>query len=295
MDTTTRTRGHRPVTVVRRDGPVGPTEFAVRDPHPAFDGLVTRMAGFDQHVRPGAVHLGLPATSLPLVVSLGPQQTITSNAPTAGSTVVGSFAAGVHRRLVRITAERFHGVQLDLTPRGAVHLLGRPIADLADRCVPLGDLLGHGLVDRLADRLDAASTWASRFDLVESLLLRRSAASAVAVRPEVAWAFERLTATGGAAPVQDLARELGWSRRHLSGQFAATFGVPPKAMGRLVRFERASAWLERCDRPDLATVAATTGFTDQAHLVRDVRAFSGLTPTELAARYGHDDAGWWEL
>jgi AraC-like DNA-binding protein len=32
-----------------------------------------------------------------------------------------------------------------------------------------------------------------------------------------------------------------------------------------------------------AAIAATTGFSDQAHLVRNCRAFTGLTPTEWAA------------
>lgn len=282
------------MTVVRRDGDaaVGPSETATRSAHPALRGLVTSTVGYDMPVRPGAVHLGPPGTSLPLVVSLGPDQTVTSSDPTVGTVRVTSFATGVHEHLVRLRADRFHGVQTDLTPLGAVRLLGRPIAELRDRCVPLEDLLGPGAARELAERAADAADWATRLDLVEAALLRRLDDDRPEVRPELAWAFDRLVATGGTAPVQDLARELGWSRRHLSGRFTATFGLPPKRMGRLVRFERVTRWLARADRPDLATLAATTGFSDQAHLARDVRALSGFTATELAARHGGD--GWWE-
>ncbi len=298
MDTTLPHSRTRPVTLDRRVVGVERSGFATREPHPALVGLVTRIAGFDQHVRAGAVHLGLPTTSLPLMISFGFEQTIASNDPAVGANEVGSFAAGVQQNLVRITATRFHGMQLDLTPLGAVRLLGRPIAELEDRCVPLHDLFGRADVDELAERLLAAPTWQARLDLLEGELIRRLHASAgdanvVHVRAEVAWALQRLVATGGLVGIQELSRELGWSRRHLTGRFAATFGVPPKRMGRLIRFERVTEALEQATRPDLATLAATAGFSDQAHLSRDVKTFSGLTPSELAVRYGPDD-GWWE-
>lgn len=288
MDQTWQTRRDRSVTVTHRVSDLGTSETATRRLHPALAGLATSVTGYDHTVPPDAVHMGLPSTSVPLVLSFGLDQTIQPDG--AESMTVAAFAAGVHERLVHITAPRYHGLSLDLTPVGAVRLLGRPLADLHDRCVPLADLDAD--LGRLAERVAAAPDWPTRFDLVEAALLRRLGDGPDHVRPELAWAFDALKRSGGRVSVAGLATCLGWSRRHLTGRFSRTFGVPPKRMARLVRFERAAA-LVAAPGLDLATLAADTGFSDQAHLTREVRALSGLTPTALRGHH-HDDDGWWQ-
>ncbi|CAN5657105.1 hypothetical protein BH11ACT8_BH11ACT8_31520 [soil metagenome] len=61
----------------------------------------------------------------------------------------------------------------------------------------------------------------------------------------------------------------------------ATFGYGPAHLGRVLRLGRALALADAGS--SWAAVAATTGFTDQAHLSRDVRSLTGLTPTALRA------------
>ena len=66
-------------------------------------------------------------------------------------------------------------------------------------------------------------------------------------------------------------------------QFAAEYGLTPKVMGRVMRFERANRMLRGETRPTLTEVAAACGYTDQAHFNRDWRALCGATPTEWIA------------
>ena len=81
-----------------------------------------------------------------------------------------------------------------------------------------------------------------------------------------------------------LAEELGWSHRRLIARFREQVGLPPKIMGRILRFDRVTQLLLDVEGPRLAEVAYECGYYDQAHLNRDFRDFAGTTPGDYLAR-----------
>jgi AraC-like DNA-binding protein len=83
-------------------------------------------------------------------------------------------------------------------------------------------------------------------------------------------------------PVSILTRDVGLSERAFERRFLANVGLRPVSYRRLARL-RTVFRLHAAGARGWAPIAATTGFSDQAHLVRDCRAFTGLTPTEWAA------------
>ena len=78
------------------------------------------------------------------------------------------------------------------------------------------------------------------------------------------------------ASVQAVADEVGYSRRRLGALVRAEYGLAPKALQRLGRFEASRALLGRVP---LATVAHRCGYADQAHLAREWSALAGCAPT----------------
>ena len=81
--------------------------------------------------------------------------------------------------------------------------------------------------------------------------------------------------------VSVLTRDVGLSERAFERRFRAQVGLTPVGYRRLARF-RSVLRLHAEGMQDWAALAALTGFSDQSHLVRDWRAFTGLTPTEWA-------------
>ncbi|TCK25308.1 helix-turn-helix domain-containing protein [Pseudonocardia endophytica] len=238
-----------------------------------------------QGAGPPGTHQGVPGGHLTVVLCLdGDVEVLKAPDPARGPGRFVSSVAGLHDApAVLATGPAQTGMQLELTWRGARALLGLPAGELAGDVVDLAVLL-PGL-DALLDRLHGTPTWPARFALLDAwlcdLLDTRERPSVPA--PELARAWDRLMSTGGTARVEDLAADVGWSRRHLGARFRAETGLGTKTAARLIRFERALGLLRSPARPGLAEVAAVCGYADQPHLARDFRDLAGLTATEWLA------------
>ncbi|GIJ69029.1 helix-turn-helix transcriptional regulator [Virgisporangium ochraceum] len=169
------------------------------------------------------------------------------------------------------------GVTVGFTPLGVRALLGLPAPELVGRTVPLPDLLAGGDAE-LVDRLRALPLWADRFASLDAFLSRRLAP--VEADPLVTHAWWQLQVDR--VRVGALAQRLAVSRRHLETGFRREIGVTPGTVGRIARFQHAVGLLARGSAP-LHETAVDSGYADQPHFTREIRAMSGLTPTELCA------------
>jgi AraC-like DNA-binding protein len=216
-----------------------------------------------------------------LVLGLGPPLRIADGAKPEDAAPYTSFVAGIGERWAVTEHDgRQQGVQVDVTPAAARLLLRTPMHDVANRVVALDDALGASTRE-LVERLAEAPSAPARFALLDAALLSRLAGADPAP-PSLKDAWRLLVESGGRARVTDVAREAGWSRRHLTALFREHVGVSPKALARLVRFDAARRRILAGER--LADVAYGAGYADQAHMNRDFRAFVGCPPTELLAR-----------
>ncbi|NUR73390.1 MAG: AraC family transcriptional regulator [Hamadaea sp.] len=232
--------------------------------------------------QPG-VHRGLPSLGVTVVISLDAPTLVALD---AGEPALGyaSLASGMTVGPAYIPHDGSqYGVQLELTPAGARDLLGLPAAPLAAAVVPLPDLLGPDARE-LIDRLAAAPDWPRRFDVLDEILTRRlDRAPRRDPAAEVAQAWDILVAQQGVVRVEQLAKAVGWSRRHLSARFAAEFGVSPKDAARIARFDRSHRLLRADRKLSLADISARCGYYDQPHLDREWRALAGAAPTTWLA------------
>lgn len=196
----------------------------------------------------------------------------------AGQRLKGSLvlAPGFGQVLSSTQLQTFGCLQLRLSPPVARAVLGRAAAEI-DGILQLDDVWGRRAAE-LVDGLASHSSWNSRFALTERWLIERLSAGA-SMTPEIAWAWKRVTRSRGTIRVEQLAADLGWSRRRLWARFRSEVGMTPKGATKLVRFDHAVHRLAVGQPP--ASVAAEVGFSDQSHLHRDVAAFTGLTPSTV--------------
>ncbi|MFI7605228.1 helix-turn-helix domain-containing protein [Micromonospora sp. NPDC049366] len=254
-------------------------------PQPRLRPYVDRYIGYRERADVPLVRREVAGAHVVLILGWGaPLDVVDPRSAERSAYGVDSFVAGTYDRWCRTrTVGVGAGVELLLAPPVARRLLGLPLGELTNRAVDVA-ALPDGWLDGLRQRLAAASGWPERFALLDATLTARLAGSPP-VDPRVAWAWRRLAASGGRLGVGSLADELGWSRRHLAARFRQEIGLPPKITARLLRFQRAYAALTApAGSPAAggwAGLAASCGYCDQSHLIRDFREFAGDTPGAL--------------
>jgi len=166
---------------------------------------------------------------------------------------------------------------LRLAPGTAPALLGVVAHELRDQRVPLDEVwsprASRGVaeaVERAAPRGPGAVAAA-----IEGVVLALSP-----LRQGVSGQM-MLTMSARGAEVTEIARETGWSERQLRRHSHELFGYGLATLRRVLRLQAAVRLAGT--ETSLAAVAGGAGYSDQAHLARDVRALTGTTPTALFA------------
>jgi AraC-like DNA-binding protein len=151
--------------------------------------------------------------------------------------------------------------------------LGVPANEILDQRVDVADLWGERVGARLRDDV------AGRAPVeVRRAFERRVAAAASDGDARLSEGVLRLAA---GSDVNALAGELGVTTRTLHRRCVNDFGYGAKTLQQVLRFRRFLAHAERDRNATLATLAASAGYADQSHLVRDCHRLAGLTPSEL--------------
>ncbi|MEV4754743.1 helix-turn-helix domain-containing protein [Micromonospora sp. NPDC049559] len=178
--------------------------------------------------------------------------------------------AGVGRRLFSIELDstgRVCGVQF--RPGGFRPFWRRSVSTLTGRQIPFRTDAGPvcaGTDDERCRALDAVLT---------GLDPRPDPAVAEAVR-----LVELIRRDRTVLRVEEFARGQGVSVRTLQRLFTEYVGVSPKWV--ILRYRLHEAIERATDSPDWAGLAADLGYSDQAHLIRDVRSAIGLPPAAYA-------------
>lgn len=170
------------------------------------------------------------------------------------------------------------GFGVGLSPAGWAALLGSDASALVNRCVDATALFGDSVAEA-AIGLRGCRTAAAMMAAIEPWLRRQLAGDHHATLGFVRAVDDWLA--GSASPVLDVLVEMtGLSRRQIERRCNAVYGCPPKLLARKYRALRAAVALASHDE------APVEGFYDQSHMIREIKAFTGLTPGRLREEPG---------
>jgi AraC-like DNA-binding protein len=224
------------------------------------------MAGFhDRATEPLDLQM-VPQPAVTVAVDLGDQPLGVDDVTRRqqrGCVVIGLTPGSVRRH-----GRDVECLQMRLSPV-VPHAVLSASPELRGTVVTLDDLWGNDAT-RIQERLRAAASWDDLFTIAETALARRLEAG-WRVDPEVACVWEQMVRSRGRVRVDELAAQVGWSRKRLWWRFRSQIGLTPKRAAQLVRFDQAAHRLVAGD--SAALVAAESGYVDQSYLNRDAMTF----------------------
>jgi AraC-like DNA-binding protein len=252
----------------------------LKPPAPALAPYVATFWAVERTFRPADRPFAiLPDSSIELVCFTGAQAWIDDG--TSRQSLPSCYLVGLLDRPLTLRAEgTLRVAAARLFAWSLYPLLG---ADFTPRGVTL-----HGLDQRLSERTAAvvaqleAGDLAAALACLEAVLLERAAR--LPRPPSQAWAAaQALVAAEGTLGVAELSARQHHSVRQIERQVQAAVGRSPKALARLARFQQVRDRLYADPAQDLAALATDLGYSDQAHLSREFKAFSQRTPRQFSA------------
>jgi AraC-like DNA-binding protein len=173
-------------------------------------------------------------------------------------------------------------IGVHFTSGGAAPFLQVPVSELANAHAPLRDV-GDAGVATLRERLLSTDSAHARLALLEKWLTLQTARQETDDEA-IAWAVGAIERRPHVR-MRDLTACIGHSSRWFIQRFSEHVGLTPKVFSRIRRFQHAIERMHGEPDSDLADLALSLGYFDQAHFAHDFRAIAGMTPTAyLSAR-----------
>jgi AraC-like DNA-binding protein len=179
---------------------------------------------------------------------------------------------------------RFQGtidqVNISFFPGAAGGFVGMPMPELVGRIASPDDVWPRAFREAVAELQPLPP--AQRISGLADLLLARLEPGREP-RAQVREAVRLIRASRGRVTVRWLAGQVNLSISQLERSFTRQVGVGPKLLARQTRVCALAAEAMELAAPGWALLAAKYGYADQAHLAREFRELTGLTPARFAS------------
>lgn len=238
------------------------------------------------HLRARWRNMILPDGAIELILNLGDPQKLCARDDCTRHTVFrNSWISGERIEPIVVDESGYvHLIGVRLRAGGAWPFLGIPLREFTGQVVEMEQVLGSE-IRNLRDRLGEGRDDTARFDLLESWLLERLRTQMPPTR-SVSYALGVIGSGADGLRIGKLADEIGISHKHFLREFDRCVGLTPKLFARLCAFQRVIQLVGQHSEVDWSGTAAKCGYYDQAHLIREFHAFSGLTPANYLTKRG---------
>lgn len=186
------------------------------------------------------------------------------------------YGPGIKPSIMEYEPGPWRTVQVILRPHALKTLLGLDAPTLADNLVELNEVAGEDLNGHL---MNAASE-KKRVDILTNFLIVQSKLGRTR-DTLIEESLDLIQANISSITKTELLKHCHISERQFEKRFRHIVGVSPLAYIRVTRFNEAIRLMKTGEFERLTDVAHALNFYDQSHFIRDLKEFSGITPTSI--------------
>lgn len=186
------------------------------------------------------------------------------------------YGPGTKPSVMNYKAGSYTTIQIMLKPQALNSLLGLNASVLASGSVELNEFSPENLNEQLLEANDSQQQVLLLTNFLESRLNQVKNRDRL-IEKGLGFINQNITSV----QISSLSRFLHLSERHFERRFLQTVGISAKSYIRVKRFNEALRLMQSNQYAQLVEIAHTLNFHDQSHFIRDIKAFSGLTPSKL--------------
>lgn len=188
-----------------------------------------------------------------------------------------SFTWGQTEKCPTITASGINRIfAIRLYPWVARLMFNLPSIELSNHFIDLNEL-NIPSFNYLEDQLIETTSFEQRRTIVEQYLIHRIKSS-YSFNNTVIYAFNKIVQKKGCVQINQLAKELGYSRQYINRVFKKEIGLSPKKLATIVKIRACVDQEFKQSSNSLTQLAYQFDFFDQSHFIRDFKAVTGESP-----------------
>jgi AraC-like DNA-binding protein len=198
--------------------------------------------------------------------------------------------AGIESSTMNFGKGSYTVMQVILKPHAVKALFGINALRLKDGTVELNEFSAEDIHEQLINAQDEQERVALLTHFLATKLEQQKTRDLL-----VEEALRLIHQCAGRVIVKALLETLDISERQFERRFCQAVGIPPVAYIRVRRFNEAIRLMKSGQYNTLTEVAYALNFHDQSHFIRDIKTFTGITPTGLSQkidRFSHNQAGY---
>lgn len=264
--------------------------FLQSAPHPALRQYISQYiyASFNSSELPSLKQTFLPYDIPAISFFIGPvsldhsKQEVTAPIDLSFSQTVAAYYVGLITEPFNFYFQENQTIKVFMIPFksfGFSSLFRQDLAELTDKIPDFSQLAGASETDRFYEQLLSAEDFPAQINVLNDFFLKRILHRQYQTE-QIREACRRLVVSKGLERMTDLAYHTNMSLRNLERVFKERVGVTPKLFARFKRFHHALFLMSQKSHLSWDDIAYQCGYYDQAHFIKEFRAFSHHLPSD---------------